>query len=55
MYNIKLRDRKEVAAGTMAFYFEKPSGFEFKAGQFMELTMTDPPERFRFVPSLRLR
>ena len=26
--------REEVAEGTMAFHFEKPSGFDFKAGQF---------------------
>jgi hypothetical protein len=29
----KLKDRKEVAEGTMAFRFEKPSGWTFKAGQ----------------------
>jgi hypothetical protein len=28
----KLKDRKEVADGTMAFRFEKPSGWTFKAG-----------------------
>jgi len=28
----KLKDRKEVAEGTMAFRFEKPSGWTFKAG-----------------------
>jgi ferredoxin-NADP reductase len=30
----KLVRREEVAEGTMAFHFEKPSGFKFKAGQF---------------------
>ena len=30
----KLKDRKEVAEGTMAFRFEKPSGWTFKAGQY---------------------
>ncbi len=44
MYSVQLKDRKEVASGTMAFYFEKPKGFDFKAGQFMELTLLDPPE-----------
>jgi ferredoxin-NADP reductase len=29
----KLMRREEVAEGTMAFHFEKPSGFNFKAGQ----------------------
>jgi ferredoxin-NADP reductase len=33
-----------VAEGTMAFYFEKPAGFEFKAGQFLNYTLIDPPE-----------
>jgi hypothetical protein len=27
----KLMRREEVAEGTMAFHFEKPSGFNFKA------------------------
>lgn len=41
---VKLKQRKEVAEGTMAFYFEKPAGFEFKAGQFLNYTLIDPPE-----------
>jgi hypothetical protein len=28
----KLMRREEVAEATMAFHFEKPSGFNFKAG-----------------------
>ena len=36
--------REEVAEGTMAFHFEKPSGFHFKAGQSADVTLTDPPE-----------
>src|ERR1700688_1019187 len=36
--------REEVAEGTMAFHFEKPSGFNFKAGQFADVTLTNPPE-----------
>ncbi len=44
MYSVQLKDRKEVASGTMAFYFEKPKGLDFKAGQFMELTLIDPPQ-----------
>jgi ferredoxin-NADP reductase len=40
----KLMGREEVAEGTMAFHFEKPSGFNFKAGQFADVTLTDPPE-----------
>ncbi len=40
----KLIRREEVAEGTMAFHFEKPSGFTFKAGQFADVTLIDPPE-----------
>jgi ferredoxin-NADP reductase len=43
-YTVKLIDRKEIAEGTMAFYFEKPSEFEFKAGQYIEVTLINPPE-----------
>jgi ferredoxin-NADP reductase len=28
----------------MAFYFEKPEGFSYKAGQFADYTLIDPPE-----------
>lgn len=41
---VKLLDRKEIANGTMAFYFEKPEGFEFRAGQFADFTLLNPPE-----------
>src|ERR1017187_50648 len=36
--------REEVAEGTMAFHFEKPSGFSFRAGQFADVTLTAPLE-----------
>src|SRR5207248_1617875 len=29
---------------TMAFHFERPAGFEFRAGQTVDLTLIDPPE-----------
>ncbi len=41
---LKLHSRREVAERTMAFEFTKPLGFEFKAGQFVEITWIDPPE-----------
>lgn len=41
---IKLTGHEEIAAGTMAFRFEKPEGFGYKAGQFCDLTLDDPPE-----------
>jgi hypothetical protein len=40
----KLVGGEEVAEGTMVFYFEKPSEFTFKAGQFADVTLIDPPE-----------
>jgi ferredoxin-NADP reductase len=42
--NLKLIKKEEVANGTMAFYFEKPDGFEFRAGQFADYTLIDPSE-----------
>jgi ferredoxin-NADP reductase len=33
-----------VAEGTMAFHFERPPGFTFRAGQNINLTLADPPE-----------
>ena len=41
---MKLKERKEVAKGTMAFLLEKPAGFEFKPGQAMEVKLENPPE-----------
>ena len=41
---LKLINRETVAEGTMMFIFEKPSGFEFKPGQAMDLTLINPPE-----------
>lgn len=43
-YEIKLEKREEVAERTMAFFWEKPDGFAFKAGQYIDLTLLDPPE-----------
>jgi len=43
-YESKLLSRVEVAAGTMAFHFEKPSQFDFKPGQAADVTLFNPPE-----------
>ncbi len=40
----KLLSRQEVAEGTMAFRFERPSNWAFKAGQYLDITLIDPPE-----------
>jgi ferredoxin-NADP reductase len=41
---VSLRDREEIAEGTMAFYFGKPAGFDFAGGQSIDLTLIDPAE-----------
>lgn len=42
--DVKLTKKEMVARNTMAFHFEKPQGFTFRAGQFGDLTLIDPPE-----------
>jgi ferredoxin-NADP reductase len=44
-YQSTLLGRTEVAEGTMAFQFEKPKDFVFKAGQYIDLTISDPQYR----------
>ncbi len=39
-YETTLLGRIEVAEGTMAFHFEKPKHFVFKAGQYIDLTLS---------------
>jgi ferredoxin-NADP reductase len=41
---IKLKSRTEIAAGTMAFHFEKPADFTFIPGQAGDFTLSNPPE-----------
>jgi ferredoxin-NADP reductase len=44
-FKAMLKARNCLCKGTTAFYFEKPQDFEFKAGQFANLTLlgaTDP-------------
>ena len=43
-YGPKLLNRVEIAEGTMAFHFEKPSQFDFKPGQSADVTLLNPPE-----------
>lgn len=43
-YETPLRNRRQIAEGTMAFYFQRPAGFHFRAGQSIDLTLIDPPE-----------
>jgi ferredoxin-NADP reductase len=41
---VPLRTREMIAEGTMAFHFDRPAGFEFAAGQYMNVTLINPPE-----------
>lgn len=43
-YTVKLMHRQDVAEGTMAFRFEKPAHFVFTPGQYVDMTLIDPPE-----------
>lgn len=42
--SLKLTGRWPVAERTLEFRLDKPAGMTFKAGQFMDLTLIDPPE-----------
>ena len=41
-HTAKLNGREQVAEGTIAFYFDKASGFEFRAGQTLDITLLIP-------------
>ncbi len=43
-YTIALKAKKEIAKGTMAFTFERPSDMQFMPGQHIRMTLIDPPE-----------
>jgi ferredoxin-NADP reductase len=43
-HTVKLKQRRDVAEGTVAFHMEKPAGFQFKAGQYINVTLIEPPE-----------
>ncbi|HEU0256242.1 MAG TPA: FAD-dependent oxidoreductase [Microbacteriaceae bacterium] len=41
---VKLLERQEVARNTIVLRFEKPEGFEFRAGQYADYTLLEPTE-----------
>ena len=43
-HTARLMKREEVAEGTMAFHFAKPADFQFRPGQFIDMTLLNPPE-----------
>ena len=44
IYTTQVTKAETIAEGTMAFHFAKPADFEFHAGQYLDLTLIDPPE-----------
>src|SRR3989344_1472441 len=44
IYTVKFLKSEEIARGTSAFYFEKPDGFSFRAGQYLDMRFLNPPE-----------
>jgi ferredoxin-NADP reductase len=44
VYQTCLIGRTKVADGTIAFQFEKPTHFDFKPGQYIDLTIPDPED-----------
>lgn len=43
-YTTKLNQRHDVAESAIAFFLEKPTGLQFKAGQIMRVSLIDPLE-----------
>lgn len=43
-FEVALKSIKQIAEGTWAFVFEKPAGFQFKAGQHVRMTLINPIE-----------
>ena len=42
--NVKLINKEYIANETLKFVFARPDGFDFRAGQFGDLTLINPPE-----------
>lgn len=43
-YSSRLLKSEYIAEGTMAFHLERPADFFFRAGQYIEVTLVNPPE-----------
>jgi ferredoxin-NADP reductase len=43
-FEVALKEKKQIAAETYAFTFEKPKGFHFRAGQHVKMTLLNPAE-----------
>jgi ferredoxin-NADP reductase len=43
-FKSRLKEKEYLAEGTMGFHFAKPDGFQFKPGQYVDMTLIDPAE-----------
>jgi len=43
-HKIRLTEKEYLAEGTMGFHFEKPAGFQFKAGQYVDVSLINPTD-----------
>ena len=43
-YIANMIGHEDVGDGTKAFSFRRPAGFQFKAGQYIDVTLLDPPQ-----------
>jgi ferredoxin-NADP reductase len=43
-FKSRLKEKEDLAEGTMGFHFAKPEGFQFKPGQYVDVTLIDPAE-----------
>ncbi len=50
-YETRLLRRETIAEGTVAFYFERPAGFAFQAGQNATFSLVEPKEHDSLGPS----
>lgn len=39
IHNVKLVEKRQITDGTMEFIMEKPEGFQFRAGQFLDIVL----------------
>ena len=44
VHSLTLKGRSQVAERTLELRFDRPPGLTFKAGQYMDLTLVEPPE-----------
>lgn len=46
-YRVRLKDKQHLGGDVTAFYFERPPGFEFRAGEYIDITLINPQSILR--------